>query len=71
MKATNRVQPVNNILYQCKDRSGFMKVIVYVNGKNVKDMTPEEKRETSIKLNNQILFPMGYRLKENKPDNRT
>ena len=40
-------------------------------GKNVKDMTPEEKRETSIKLNNQILFPMGYRLKDNKPDNRT
>lgn len=41
----------------------YVKVTVMVNGKNVSDMTEEEKKKLSKKLNAQILLNSGYRIK--------
>lgn len=45
-----------------------MKVTVMVNGKNISDMTEEEKKKLSKKLNAQILLNSGYRVKADKND---
>lgn len=46
----------------------YVKVTVMVNGKNISDMTEEEKKKLSEKLNAQILLNSGYRVKADKND---
>lgn len=46
----------------------YVKVTVMVNGKNILDMTEEEKKKLSEKLNAQILLNSGYRVKADKND---
>lgn len=45
-----------------------MKVIVKVNGKDIKEMTDEEKLEVANALNNQALLTSGYRKAKKKDE---
>lgn len=45
-----------------------MKVIVKVNGKDIKEMTDEEKLELANALNNQALLTSGYRKAKKKDE---
>ncbi len=47
-----------------------MKVIVKVNGKDIKEMTDEERLEVANALNNQALLTSGYREVKKKDEER-